>query len=289
MKGIILAGGKGTRLRPLTLAVSKQLLPINDKPMIFYPLSTLMMARIKDILIISSEEDIDNYKRLFEDGSHLGLNITYASQSNANGIAEAFIIGKDFIGDEEVCLILGDNIFYGLDYSQMFQKSTKKIKGAKIFGYEVSNPDEFGVVEFDKKGKVKSIEEKPKFPKSNYAIVGLYMYDNSVIEISENLKPSSRGELEITDGNKEYLKKSKLNVEFLNDGVAWLDTGTHNSLLDASHFVSAIEKRQAVKIGCIDEVAFKNHWINKKQLLKNSKMYSGTPYGDYLIKIAKRK
>ena len=287
-KGIILAGGKGTRLYPSTLSISKQLLPIFDKPMIYYPLSTLMMARIKDILIISSPRDLPLYKSLLGDGKRLGINLSYKEQLEPKGIAEAFTLGKDFIGNSNVCLILGDNIFYGYDFSRLLSNSVRKNKfGATVFGYEVANPEEFGVVEFDKKGKAVSIEEKPRNPKSNFALVGLYIYDNEVIEISEKLKPSSRGEFEISDVNLEYLKKNKLDVVTLKRSFAWLDTGTHESLLDASQYVSTIEKRQGIKIGCIEEVAYQNHWISKKQLLEIAKELGDTLYSAYLKKITK--
>tara|TARA_Y100000816_G_C26108430_1_gene590212 strand:+ start:8675 stop:9556 length:882 start_codon:yes stop_codon:yes gene_type:complete len=289
-KGIILAGGAGTRLHPLTNVISKQLLPISDKPMIYYPLSVLMMARIKDILIISTPNDLPLFKKLFNDGSHLGLNITYEIQEKPKGIAEAFLIGESFIGNDQVVLILGDNIFYGYDLRDFFKRQTKSLKsGATIFGYEVSDPDRFGIVEVDEKGKALSLEEKPSKPKSNLAVVGLYIYDNRVVELTKKLKPSLRGELEITDLNKVYLKNKKLNVVKLRGGFAWLDTGTHSSLLEAGHFVNTIEKRQGIKIGCIEEIAYTNGWISKRNLLKMAQTYKNNQYGKYLKKIAKEK
>ena len=288
MKGIILAGGSGTRLYPVTKAISKQLIPINDKPMIYYPLSVLMMARIKDILIISTPDDMPSFKRLLGDGSNLGLNISYIEQPKPDGIAKAFILAEEFIKNDQVTLILGDNIFYGYDFSKLLVDNVKNIKkGATIFSYEVSDPERFGVVEFDKRGNALSLEEKPKRPKSSHAVVGLYIYDNKVIDYAKNLKPSQRGELEITDLNKKYLQLKQLNVATLGKGFAWLDTGTPKSLLEASHFVSTIEKRQGIKIGCIEEAAYKNHWISKKQLKKISQDMQGTSYGKYLEKIIK--
>ena len=269
MKGIILAGGEGSRLFPSTRSVSKQLLPVYDKPMIFYPLSVLMMAGVKEILIISTPRDLPIFKQLFGDGGDLGIHIYYKEQPKPDGIASAFILGKEFIGDSNVALILGDNIFYGYDFSRIL-KDNKNITndGARIFGYKVSDPERFGVVAFDRNGKVTSIDEKPTKPKSNYAVVGLYFYDNNVVKIAEKIKPSKRGELEITDVNKVYLKKGKLKVVTLEDGFAWLDTGTHHSLLEAGQFVSTIEKRQGLKIGCIEEAAYRNGWVSKKQLKK---------------------
>lgn len=286
MKGIILAGGSGTRLYPVTKAISKQLIPINDKPMIYYPLSVLMMARIKDILIISTPDDMPSFKRLLGDGSNLGLNISYIEQPKPDGIAKAFILAEEFIKNDQVTLILGDNIFYGYDFSKLLVDNVKNIKkGATIFSYEVSDPERFGVVEFDKRGNALSLEEKPKRPKSSHAVVGLYIYDNKVIDYAKNLKPSQRGELEITDLNKKYLQLKQLNVATLGKGFAWLDTGTPKSLLEASHFVSTIEKRQGIKIGCIEEAAYKNHWISKKQLKKISEGMRNTSYGKYLEKL----
>jgi len=286
MKGIILAGGSGTRLHPVTKAISKQLIPINDKPMIYYPLSVLIMARIKEILIISTPEDMPSYKRLLGDGSSIGLNLSYIVQPEPDGIAKAFILAEEFIKNDQVTLILGDNIFYGYDFSKLLVDNVKNIKkGATIFSYEVSDPERFGVVEIDKKRNALSLEEKPKRPKSNQAVVGLYIYDNKVIDHAKKLKPSARGELEITDLNKKYLQLNQLSVATLGKGFAWLDTGTPESLLEASHFVSTIEKRQGIKIGCIEEAAYKNHWISKKQLKKISEDMQNTSYGKYLEKI----
>ena len=285
-KGIILAGGAGTRLYPITKIISKQLLPIYDKPMIYYPLSVLMLAGINDVLIISTSEDIPRYKKLFENSDELGLKISYAVQEKPNGIAEAFIIGTDFIGTDGVVLILGDNIFYGQGFSDILKKAVSRKDGATIFSYYVNDPERFGVVEFDGSQKVISIEEKPKNPKSNYAVTGLYFYDNKVINIAKNLKPSPRGELEITDVNVEYLKKDKLYVEVFGRGFAWLDTGTHDSLLEASHYVETIEKRQGLKIACIEEVAYRMGFIDKMQLLKVANSLRNSSYGKYIIKIS---
>jgi len=291
MKGIILAGGEGSRLFPSTRSISKQLLPVYDKPMIFYPLSVLMMAGVKEILIISTPRDLPIFKQLFGDGGDLGIHIYYKEQPKPDGIASAFIVGKKFIGDSNVALILGDNIFYGYDFSRIL-KDNKNVTndGARIFGYKVSDPERFGVVAFDGNGKVTSIDEKPTNPKSNYAVVGLYFYDNNVVKIAEKVKPSKRGELEITDVNRAYLKKGKLKVVKLEDGFAWLDTGTHNSLLEAGQFVSTIEKRQGLKIGCIEEAAYRNGWVSKKQLkIISDKYYSNTSYGEYLKKLIAKK
>lgn len=289
-KGIILAGGAGTRLQPLTNVISKQLLPINDKPMIYYPLSTLMMARVKDILIISTCNDVPIFKKLLGDGSKLGIKITYEVQDQPKGIAEAFIIGEEFIGEDDVVLVLGDNIFYGYDFSDFLKQKTKnRQKGATVFGYEVSDPERFGIVEVDRKGLAKALYEKPKNPKSNLAVVGLYIYDKKVVEYSKSLSPSTRGELEITDLNKIYLKKGMLNVAKLGGGFAWLDTGTHSSLLEASQFVNTIEKRQGIKIGCIEEISYRNGWISKKNLLQISKQYKNNQYGLYLKNITKER
>ena len=290
MKGIILAGGSGTRLYPITKGVSKQLLPLYDKPMIYYPLSVLMLSGIRDILIISNPEYIDNYKMLFGDGSQLGLNIEYKIQKEPKGLAEAFIIGEDFIEDKDVCLVLGDNIFYGHDIIDLFKKSIENVKKdncATVFGYYVNDPERYGVVEFDKEGKVISIEEKPKNPKSNYAVVGLYFYPNDVVKKAKEVKPSDRGELEITSINDMYLKENRLKVELLGRGYAWFDTGTHDSLLDAGNFIKTIEKRQGLKIACIEEIAYKNGWINKEQILELIKPLKKTGYGEYLLKIMK--
>ena len=290
MKGIILAGGSGTRLFPVTKAISKQLIPIGDKPMIYYPLSVLMMARIREILIISTPEDLPSFKRLLGDGSSLGLKLSYIEQPKPDGIAKAFILAEEFINNDQVTLILGDNIFYGYDFSKLLVDNIKTIKkGATIFSYEVSDPERFGVVEFDKKGNALSLEEKPKKPKSNHAVVGLYIFDNKVTEYAKKLKPSSRGELEITDLNKKYLQLNQLSVATLGKGFAWLDTGTPKSLLEASHFVSIIEKRQGIKIGCIEEAAYKNQWISKKQIKKISKEMHNSAYGQYLENIIKDK
>ena len=285
-KGIVLAGGSGTRLHPITKGVSKQLLPIFDKPMVYYPISVLMLAGIREILVISTPEDINSYQNLLEDGSYFGLDITYAVQEKPSGLAEAFIIGEDFIGNDNVSLVLGDNIFYGQSFSTNLLSATSQKKGATVFGYQVRDPQRFGVVEFNEHGKVISIEEKPSKPKSNYAVTGLYFYDNEVIEIAKNISPSERGELEITDVNKKYLDKGDLNVQLLGRGFAWLDTGTHDSLLDASHFVQTIERRQGLKIACLEEIAFNNGWINKEVLIKRANELAKTGYGDYLHKIA---
>lgn len=290
MKGIILAGGSGTRLYPNTRAISKQLLPIYDKPMIYYPLSTLIMARIKEILIISTPQDLPLYERLLGDGSKIGISIEYKEQPEPDGIASAFILGKHFINNDNVALILGDNIFYGYNFSKILNdKETKNKKGAVIFSYDVSDPERFGVVEVNAKGKAISLQEKPSNPKSNKAVVGLYIYDKKVVRISETIKPSKRGELEITDVNKVYLSRNQLNVINLGEGFAWLDTGTHNSLLEAGQFVSTVEKRQGIKIGCIEEASYRNGWITKKQLRVISREYKNTTYGEYLEKLIKEK
>ncbi|MCK4358326.1 MAG: glucose-1-phosphate thymidylyltransferase RfbA [Candidatus Cloacimonetes bacterium] len=284
MKGIVLAGGAGSRLYPLTNVVSKQLLPVYDKPMIYYPLSVLMLAGIREILIISTTHDLHNFKRLLGDGKQWEINFEYTEQPEPNGLAEAFIIGEKFIGKESVCLILGDNIFYGQGLKEKVQKAAKQKEGATIFGYYVKDPKRYGVVEFDKKSmKVFSLEEKPKYPKSNYAITGLYFYDKDVVEIAKNVKPSARGELEITDVNKDYLKRGRLTLELLGRGFAWLDTGTHESLLEASQYIQVIEKRQGLKIACLEEVAYWMGYISKKQLIESAKKYSNNSYGKYLL------
>lgn len=285
MKGIILAGGSGTRLYPITLGISKQMLPIYDKPMIYYPLSVLMLAGIREILIITTPSDLPNFKRLLGDGSDFGIELSYAEQESPEGLAQAFIIGEKFIGTDRVCLILGDNIFYGYSFSKMLKSAILRKKGATLFAYHVTDPKRFGVVEFNKNKKVMSIKEKPKNPKSNYAITGLYFYDNRVIKIAKSLKPSSRGELEITDINNTYLKWDDLNVEIMGRGFSWLDTGTHETLMTAGHFVQAIEESQGLKIGCLEEIAFYNGWINSKIIREKSKSLSKTSYGQYLLRI----
>ena len=283
-KGIVLAGGSGTRLHPITKGVSKQLLPIYDKPMIYYPISVLMLAGIREILVISTEEDISGYKRLLADGSDFGLQIEYEIQQKPNGLAEAFIIGEKFIGSSDVALVLGDNIFYGQHFSSYLDSASKK-KGATIFGYHVKDPERFGVVEFDEHANVVSIEEKPSKPKSSYAIVGLYFYGNEVVDIAKSIKPSTRGELEITDINKIYLSRGNLSVEILGRGFAWLDSGTHDSLMEASQFVQTIERRQGLKIACLEEIAFKNGWINQEKFKTLANSLSKTSYGKYLIQL----
>ena len=285
-KGIVLAGGSGTRLHPITKGVSKQLLPIYDKPMIYYPISVLMLAGIREVLIISAPDDISGYERLLGDGSDFGLMIEYAVQPSPDGLAQAFIIGEDFIGESNVALVLGDNIFYGQHFSDNLKAATAKKGGATVFGYHVKDPERFGVVEFDDAGKVLSIEEKPLAPKSNYAVTGLYFYDNDVVKISKSIMPSSRGELEITDVNKVYQARGDLKVELLGRGFAWLDTGTHDSLMEAGQFVQTVEHRQGLKVACLEEIAFNMGWLSKDLLLTQAEALKKTGYGEYLLKVA---
>ena len=286
MKGIILAGGSGTRLYPITKRISKQLIPVYDKPMIYYPLSTLMLAGIRDILVISTPEYTPLFESLLGDGSDFGINLSYKVQEHPNGLAEAFILGKEFIGSDSVCLILGDNIYYGSGLSKQLQEAAKKEDGATVFGYHVNDPERFGVVEFDENMHALSIEEKPEHPKSNYAVTGLYFYDNDVVEIAENLKPSDRGELEITDVNKEYLRRGKLDVKVMGRGYAWLDTGTHDSMLEAASFISTIQKRQNLKVACLEEIAYRMHWISREKLIELAQPLKKNDYGQYLLRLA---
>ena len=286
-KGIILAGGSGTRLYPITKGVSKQLLPIYDKPMIYYPLSVLMLAGIREVLIISTPDDIDGFKRLLADGKELGIDISYAVQPSPDGLAQAFIIGEEFIGDSNVCLVLGDNIFYGQGFTPLLRQAVNRQKGATVFGYQVKDPERFGVVAFDEDKRAISIEEKPVKPKSNYAVTGLYFYDNDVIEIAKKVKPSERGEVEITTVNQMYMERGDLNVELLGRGFAWLDTGTHESLLEAAQFVETIEKRQGYKVACLEEIALNNGWLTKQQVAEIGQSMSKNAYGQYLIDLTK--
>ena len=286
MKGIVLAGGSGTRLYPITRGISKQLIPVYDKPMIYYQLSTLMLAGIRDILLISTPEYTPLFKDLLGDGSDFGINLSYKVQERPNGLAEAFILGKEFIGDDSVCLILGDNIYYGSGLSQLLRDATKKKQGATVFGYHVTDPERFGVVEFDKDHRALSIEEKPAEPKSNYAITGLYFYDNDVVSIAAGLKPSARGELEITDINKEYLKRGDLDVKLMGRGYAWLDTGTHDSMLEASSFIATIQKRQNLKVASLEEIAYRQGWISKERLIELAQPMKKNDYGQYLLRLA---
>lgn len=288
MKGIILAGGSGTRLYPITRGISKQLIPVYDKPMIYYPLSTLMLAGIKDILVISTPEFTPLFKELLGDGSDIGINLSYKVQEQPRGLAEAFILGKDFIGDDSVCLILGDNIYYGSGLSKLLQEAVDKKDGATVFGYHVNDPERFGVVEFDDNCQALSIEEKPKVPKSNYAVTGLYFYDNDVVKIAESLDPSERGELEITDINQAYLDQGKLDVKVMGRGYAWLDTGTHDSMLEAASYIATIQKRQNLKIACLEEIAYRQSWISKEQLEKLAQPLKKNDYGQYLLRLAKQ-
>lgn len=285
MKGIVLAGGSGTRLHPITMGVSKQLLPIYDKPMVYYPISVLMLAGIRDILIISTPDDMPQYQKLLGTGEQFGVNFSYKVQPKPEGLAQAFIIGEEFIGDDSVCLVLGDNIFHGQHFTEQLKRAANKEKGATVFGYWVKDPERFGVVEYDATGKAISIEEKPREPKSSYAVTGLYFYDNDVIDIAKSVKPSDRGELEITSINNAYLKRGDLSVERLGRGFAWLDTGTHDSLLEAAQYVQTIEHRQGLKVACLQEIGWHNHWISSEQLKKQGKLLKKTQYGKYLLRL----
>jgi len=289
MKGIILAGGSGTRLYPLTKGMSKQLLPVYDKPMIYYPLSVLLLAGIKEILIISTPEDLPNFEKLLGDGSEIGISLTYKEQPSPDGLAQAFIIGEDFIGNDDVCLVLGDNIFYGYGFSETLRNARKNVEAglSTVFGYYVNDPERYGVAEFDENGLVTSIEEKPEKPKSNYAVVGLYFYTNDVVQVAKTIKPSHRGELEITTVNQEYLKTKNLKVQLLGRGFAWLDTGTHDSLMEAGQFIETIEKRQGLKVACLEEIAYRMKYIDKEQLQKLAEPLKKNGYGQYLLKLAK--
>lgn len=287
MKGIILAGGSGTRLYPITRGISKQLIPVYDKPMIYYPLSTLMLAGIRDILVISTPEFMPLFKGLLGDGSDIGLHFSYKVQEHPNGLAEAFILGADFIGNDSVCLILGDNIYYGAGLSELVQSAAKKTDGATVFGYHVNDPERFGVVDFDNQMHALSIEEKPKHPKSNYAVTGLYFYDNDVVDIAKHIRPSARGELEITDVNKEYLRRGKLDVKLMGRGYAWLDTGTHDSMLEAANFIATIERRQNLKVASIEEIAYRMGYIDKEQVIKLAQPLKKNDYGQYLLRLVK--
>ena len=285
MKGIVLAGGSGTRLHPITRGISKQMLPVYDKPMIYYPLSVLMLAGIREILVISTPEDLPGYRKLLGDGADFGIQLSYAEQASPDGLAQAFVIGETFIGDDNVCLVLGDNIFYGYGFSAMLREAAQRDKGATVFGYHVNDPERFGVLAFDANGKVISLEEKPAKPKSNYAVTGLYFYDNRVVEIAKNVKPSERGELEITDVNRAYLETGELNVSVMGRGFAWLDTGTHDSLMEAGQFVQTIEHRQGLKVACLEEISYRNGWLSDEVLQRQATALAKTGYGQYLQRV----